>query len=357
MKKVVLFAMLFGLLFALPVAAEEGSVSVTAREEAYLPLVLNNQVCPLPDPVTLVPNGQYGIYQWDGTYADIDEGVDSHDSDTTYISADIAYRWATHRLEDYSGIANIAGIRIRQVWRAATADGFVTPCAIIRTEDYALFTGAPNGNGTNTAWTNDYLAVDDDPDAPDDDTTYISSSTVGHQESVTATPVDLAENALIWRVGLTTRGRKTTADAASYKRYIIVGGTRYYSNGTVNPTTNYVTGTEFWNVNPATEKPWTVRDFNNLEYGVEMVSCDGGEVRITLMSAVAQYVYKYPMGQVGDTYEERYVDIIKNPATDLAWTDAQLDSLIVGVYLTEEGSARVTAIDVKVYPRTIQNIE
>lgn len=333
----------------------EGAAFVTATGVTFTDYCLGSRIYPIPDPVTLLPNGDY-VVQWGGSYTDVDEGVDDHDSDTSYIYAKAEGDLALFQLENYTdqGTA-IAGVRLRQVWRGTAAEGVVAPCIIISHGNYPSAHILANGNGADTDWTGDYEDVDDpNPPSGDGDTTYINSSTVTHRESVTMEGLNWPSNALPWRVLFNIDARKTTVDAVILKGYLTVGGTRYYHADTKTLTDKYDAYQFAWTENPATSTPWTVAALNDLEYGVEIDTCDGGEARVTIMFAWINYVYKYELNQVYATYVTDCVEIPINPYTGVAWTDSDLDDLIVGSHLTEDGAVRVTAMEVVVYHKAIQ---
>jgi len=329
-----------------------GAAYVTAWGVTFTDYLLSGRVYPLPDPVELNPNGAGQFTDWTGDHTDVDEGVDSHDGDGSYLAS--ATKGATElvALEDYADRGTVlAGIRIRSVWRTPSA-GVLTPHVVLRDVNHHTMLTDPNGNGADTDWTGDYTAVDDGYYTPDDDVTYISSSTVGHKESFTVVEPGLARNAVFPRVILQYRARKTTADSVVIKPYLRIGGTRYYGdNKSLIATYGYYS--YVWTLNPGNNECWKVSDLDGIEIGVEVVTCAGGEARVTMMALAAPYLFQYELDQVEETYAVRYVDLEKNPATVADWTDSDVDGLQVGVRLIENRTAWVTAIGVTVYHRVI----
>jgi len=329
-----------------------GAAYVTAWGVTFTDYLLSGRVYPLPQPVELNPNGAGQFTDWTGDHTDVDEGVDSHDGDGSYLAS--ATKGATElvALEDYADRGTVlAGIRIRSVWRTPSA-GVLTPHVVLRDVNHHTMLTDPNGNGADTDWTGDYTAVDDGYYTPDDDVTYISSSTVGHKESFTVVEPGLARNAVFPRVILQYRARKTTADSVVIKPYLRIGGTRYYGdNKSLIATYGYYS--YVWTLNPGNNECWKVSDLDGIEIGVEVVTCAGGEARVTMMALAAPYLFQYELDQVEETYAVRYVDLEKNPATVADWTDSDVDGLQVGVRLIENRTAWVTAIGVTVYHRVI----
>lgn len=335
----------------------KGAAFVTAMGVTFTEYFLSSRVYPLVAPVDLNPKSPGVFYSgWTGSFADIDEGVDSHDGDTTYIASSTKGAIATVDLDDYpyTGVA-IAGIRIRSVWRTPSA-GALTPHVVVQAPNHYYVAAIPSGNGTDTAWTGAYTDIDDGIwSASDGDATYISSSVVGAKESVTVPAIGLARNAVFPKVLVYYVARKTTTASVVIKPYVLLDGTRYYGSDQALGI-DYEDATMTWFMNPANGECWTLADLNDAQFGVEVVTCAGGEARVTNLYAVISYVFEYALTQVGASYQERYVDIAQNPATGADWTIAELNTVLfeVGVRLLGDNEARVTALSVRVYPRCVQ---
>jgi len=329
-----------------------GAAFVTASGITVTEYLLASRIYPLPGVVELNPNGAGEYTDWTGDNTDVDEGVDNHDSDATYITSSTKGDTELVSLDDYSDQGTtLAGIRIRSVWRTPSA-GVLTPHVVLRDANKNVILADPGGNGADTAWTNDYDDVDDGFNTPDDDASYISSNTVGQQESFTLPEPGLARNAVFPKIVLWYRARKTTADSVVIKPYLRIGSTRYYGDNQ-SLITSYANYSYIWTLNPDNSECWEVSDLDNIEIGVEVVTCAGGEARVTMMALAAPYLFQYELDQVEDSYVVRYVDLEKNPATVADWTDSDLDGLQIGVRLVENREARVTALGCTVYHRAI----
>ncbi len=336
----------------------EGAAFVTAIGVTYTDYYLNSRCYPLPGVTELTLAGGPGWYNdgWIGTYEDIDEGVDNHDSDATYISADTKGSTVIFNLENYTDQgAAIGGIRVLAVSRAVDSE-VVSPYILISLDDHRTFNLIPNDDGVDSDWAGSYTDIDDTPGAPDEDATYISSSTAGHKQSVEMPQPGTGSRALIISITGRIRARKTLADTITIRVYITIDGTRYYSNP-FTLTTSYAESQWTWEWNPDKSGPWEVSDFDDWEYGVEVVTRDGGEARVTQMYVEFVYAFKYELEQVEDSYLERYVDIPENPFTLTAWTDGDLDSLMIGAYIPDSTAIRITAMNVRVYHRAIQTTD
>jgi len=142
------------------------------------------------------------------------------------------------------------------------------------------------------------------------------------------------------------------------KPYLIIGGARYYGTATLaGLNTSYTDYSRSWPANPANDEEWKVSDLDDVEVGIEVVSCAAGEARVTLLYLDAYYVFQYELDQVEDSWAERYVDVEKNPGTLVAWTESDLDSLQIGVRCTTNRWVYVTAIEAVVYHQLIQTTD
>lgn len=130
----------------------------------------------------------------------------------------------------------------------------------------------PSGAGSSTQFTpsagSNFQNVDES--APDDDTTYNSSSTIGHKDLYAMG--DLASTAgTISGVMTSFRARKDDAGTRTLKSKIKSGATE--GNGTDrNLSTSYVTYNDMFEQNPDTSAPWTGSGVNGMEAGVEVVA-------------------------------------------------------------------------------------
>jgi hypothetical protein len=131
----------------------------------------------------------------------------------------------------------------------------------------------PTAEGASSAWTplsgTDNALMVDDP-APDDDTTYVSTTVIG------ATDTHVVQDAAV--VGAPIRGvqvclsmKKTGAGACTVAPVIRHSGTDY-SGTAVSPASAYVYSLAVYSVNPGTGAAWTESDFNAAEFGYTRVT-------------------------------------------------------------------------------------
>lgn len=156
----------------------------------------------------------------------------------------------------------------------------------------------PTGDGVLSEWdppTNDYLEVDDPIGAPDDATTFISSSTVGADDlfvfGAFTVPAGSAEITIVVR----WRARITGAGSGAIRPSLRVNGTVYYGTSQ-SLTTSWVDYSASWSTNPGTGVPWTVDEANSVsaavelqEFGVEVGSAVTATLQCTQAYAEATY--------------------------------------------------------------------
>jgi len=142
--------------------------------------------------------------------------------------------------------------------------GFIGPCFIE--------TIYPTGDGSQKEFTgsdgdqiDNYLLVDDT--FPDDDTTYVESSTSGDIDVYKfANPV--GNVGTIRGINLVNRARKTTTAIGASRNVAKVSGTNYFQNQfPLSRTYDYNDTT--LDVNPDTNGPWTVVHFDENEFGMQ----------------------------------------------------------------------------------------
>ena len=132
----------------------------------------------------------------------------------------------------------------------------------------------PNGNGNTSNMvgsdansTDNYLLVDDGP-APDDDTTYVESGTVGNKDTYTYenTPAGIAT---IKCVTVKTLAKKVTAGAQDLKA-VARSNTTETDSGALGFTTAYTARSAFYETDPDTAAAWGTTAFNAAEFGVKV---------------------------------------------------------------------------------------
>ena len=134
----------------------------------------------------------------------------------------------------------------------------------------------PDDNGTTSDFvgsdadsTNNYLHINEDN--PDDDTSYIESSTVTDVD-LHAYPALSPSPGSIVGVQLLTIAKKTDVDARGIKPLTRVAGTNYQGDE-VSPTNGtYEWTTYMWEDNPDDAADWEEADVNGAEFGVEVTT-------------------------------------------------------------------------------------
>lgn len=142
--------------------------------------------------------------------------------------------------------------------------------------DLRIDTLVATANGTDQDWTPNsgdaWAAVDDSPSNADDDTTYISSNTIGQKSNFTIEPVASVSSAIM-AVQVRARSKKSDAGSTTMKTYLVSGETEVVDANAVNPSTAYlpVRG-DLLETNPDTDTVWDDASVAALEVGVELAS-------------------------------------------------------------------------------------
>lgn len=107
------------------------------------------------------------------------------------------------------------------------------------------------------------------PGKADDDTTVISSSTVGQESWVTHSPTSGTIDVLA--VGTITTHKKSDAGARTFRARIRESSAEI-TGSQISPATTFGETRDFFPVNPSTSASWTQAEVDVVETGVEVVS-------------------------------------------------------------------------------------
>lgn len=134
----------------------------------------------------------------------------------------------------------------------------------------------PTANGAEQAWTPNtgaaWDAVNDALTASDDDTTFISSGTVGAKSKFTMSDLPSSSDK-IFAVQPRARVKKSDAGTRTIKTYIHSGSVDSEDAVAFDPTTAYNTAIgNIRETDPNTAAAWTDAGVNALEVGVEVVT-------------------------------------------------------------------------------------
>jgi len=339
-----------------------GQTFVAVRGVTFLEYFLSGRVYSPNAPVILSPDGNGDFTAWTGAYTDVDDSPDSHDSDTTYATTAASYARESYTLAKSNvGLSPVAAIKLRSVWRREVA-GSDAAYMTLKIPGYNQVTRVPTANGGCTDWSGNvpfYQQVDDPVGSSDDDSTYIEGNVLNGRASFSKAVVGLDSPGQVVKVSVVLRARKEGGATGKLKAFVRIGGVNYDGSGELTLTTSYANLTETWTVNPATAQPWALSEVNGLEIGVlTSEASDYGypyNIRCTQIYLVVDYVYQYTVGMVsGTSYAELSRILELNPATGVAWTEADLDDLEVGLYVGAlTGTLRVTSVAVEVFHDTI----
>lgn len=131
----------------------------------------------------------------------------------------------------------------------------------------------PTAEGNSSDWTpsagsDNALMVDET--APDDDATYVSSSTAGHKDTHALSNLSVASGT-VHGIQQTLIHRKDDAGSRSIRTVLRAGGTDY-TGATVSALDTYSSLSTVRGINPATASPFSIAEVNALEAGYELVT-------------------------------------------------------------------------------------
>lgn len=133
---------------------------------------------------------------------------------------------------------------------------------------WKLQTLAPDGNGSNTAWTGDYTSIDE---AVLDEGDFIETNTLGTTETATVSNINAAYAAYnVKAVEVGIRGSNDSGSAINDLQAVVRTGGNNYQSANLGFTKDGSVQSKFaiWNTNPQTSSAWTQSEVNALEVGV-----------------------------------------------------------------------------------------
>lgn len=136
---------------------------------------------------------------------------------------------------------------------------------------WKLATLSPDGNGAQTAWTNDYTAVDEFSYNSAD---YIETNSTSQTETYTVSNINAAYATYnVKAVAVAVRASNDAGSAVNDLQAVVrVSGTDYPSaNLSITKDGTEQSKQNVWNTNPATTAAWTQSEVNALEAGVKSV--------------------------------------------------------------------------------------
>jgi len=128
----------------------------------------------------------------------------------------------------------------------------------------------PDGAGATTDWTpsagDNYAAVDDS-DTPDDDTTYVETSTTTHEDLYTYG--DLGALGTVHSVQMNVTCRETDTDDFDIEQLVRIGITTYDETPVAIAGETYEIKARVMDVDPATTAAWALAAINAAQFGFE----------------------------------------------------------------------------------------
>jgi hypothetical protein len=136
---------------------------------------------------------------------------------------------------------------------------------------FKLATLAPDGNGTNTAWTNDFTAVDEAALSTGD---FIETNATSQTETYTAANINAAYST--FNVKAVVVAQRTANDSGSVvndvQAAVRTAGTNYFSSNLSLPKDGSGYSLQnIWGTNPNTAAAWTQTEVNAVEIGLRSV--------------------------------------------------------------------------------------
>lgn len=140
--------------------------------------------------------------------------------------------------------------------------------------DSRIETLYPTGAGNSTQWTpntgNNWAAVDE-PGTQDDDTTYISSQTVGHKDTYGYGNL-ASSSGYVAAVQTDVLYRVDTSGTRSVVPVTRSGGSEADGNTITVSSATYAVAKEIQELNPLTTAEWTRTEVNAAEFGVKVTA-------------------------------------------------------------------------------------
>jgi len=236
---------------------------------------------------------------------------------TPHISGTAALVWARN--------TSLTNVQVRSILQQTAEDlgsngrdtvygyGLVRADVAVETD---ILTLRPNAIGGHTEYSTVFGAAEHwdavNDVAPDEDNTYIETTTSGHRDTFNLEDSGLPD-VLIYNVRAYARARKTTA--ATTKINLMI---RTYDNDNLSEdmslTSSYVALSKDWAVNPYTGWSWTASELNSLQAGV--MSASPRDHRVT--QVYVDVTYRLPTFGVEVSISPSYKEGL--PGTALGYT-------------------------------------
>lgn len=163
---------------------------------------------------------------------------------------------------------NVAKCRFRSTSNTSNTHWSEMAGANFDLRDLIIRNGVPTGNSaTNTAWTGDYLAIDE---AGQDDTDLISSATADQRESYTKAAYTIPTGLVVDSLWVSGRGRVNGAGPTDAK-YMLRSSAANYDSTLLVLGVAFESRQRYWTVDPATSVKFTQAGYNAVEFGVVSV--------------------------------------------------------------------------------------
>lgn len=169
-----------------------------------------------------------------------------------------------------TSVTNIAKVRLYSNSSFTAVSYSQCVAADESTVGWKLATLAPSANGANTAWTNDFAAVDEP--ATMDDTDFITSSVAGDVETFVATDAPTGTGLGVKALVVTARAKIGATGPQNLQMAVRSGGANYFTGNVPGLAAGFNGVLGVFNTDPATSATWTPANLNSAEIGVKSIA-------------------------------------------------------------------------------------
>lgn len=176
--------------------------------------------------------------------------------------------WAGDTIGD-TGVSGVDTFEFRNIFSGAL-DVYVSEVVIAdeQTINMRVATLVPNANGTNTAWVNDYTAVDE---VVDSDADTLQSDTADQVETMGLTNYGGSTDLIVAAVFVSAKAIRGASGPQNLQLAVREGATEGFGANKALSLV-YAVYRDIWETNPDTAAAWTLSELDTLEAGVKSIT-------------------------------------------------------------------------------------